>query len=157
MITINFTFPLVNSEYQQIVLGLDILERESRLDGWKPKWGNLIHRVGRGRRKDAGYISNRMLTRELPGKWKRGMPKQKFMYVIKADMWTVGDAEDAEKWRRKLMVRCDDLTESDSKSIVRKMGTISLTPYATETPGGRRTKKISNSTNIWVNEARMKE
>ena len=51
-----------------------------------------------------------MLRMELPGMKKRGMPKRRFMDVVKEDMGevelTADDTEDRNNWRWK--IRCGD-------------------------------------------------
>ena len=69
--------------------------REARL-----RWfGNVL-------RKDVGYIVRRMLTIELLGKRKRGMPKRRFMDALREDMTAVyvteEDAEERVDWRRRI-------------------------------------------------------
>ncbi|XP_051788831.1 uncharacterized protein LOC127529414 [Erpetoichthys calabaricus] len=63
---------------------------------------------GHVQRRDAGYIGRRMLRIELPGKRKRGRPKQRFMDVVREDMQVMGvteqDAEDRKIWKK--MIRC---------------------------------------------------
>ena len=65
---------------------------------------------GHLRKKDDGYIGRRMLRMEFPGKRKRGMPKRRFMDVVKEDMAEFEvmeeDTEDRNNWRRK--ISCGD-------------------------------------------------
>ena len=65
---------------------------------------------GHLRRKDDGYIGRMMLRMELPGTRKRGMPKRRFMDVVKEDMAQVEvteeDTVDRNNLRRK--IRCGD-------------------------------------------------
>ena len=54
-------------------------------------------------RRDRGYIGQRMLRMELPGKRRRGRPKRRFRDVVQEDMKAVGareeDARDRARWR----------------------------------------------------------
>ena len=59
-------------------------------------------------RRDQEYLGRKMMEMELPGKRKRGRPKQRFLDVVKEDMGEVGaketDVENMTVWRR--MIRC---------------------------------------------------
>ena len=61
-------------------------------------------------RRDRGYIGQRMLRLEVPGKRRRGRPKRKFTDVVREDMRAIGvteqDARDRVKWRE--MACCSD-------------------------------------------------
>ncbi|PME06485.1 hypothetical protein A8A06_13560 [Escherichia coli] len=65
---------------------------------------------GHVQRRDSGYIGQRMLKMELPGRRRRGRPQRRFMDVVKEDMQRVGvreeDARDRVRWRQ--MIRCGD-------------------------------------------------
>lgn len=51
--------------------------------------------------KDPGYIGNRMLKLELPGKRKRGRPQRRFTKVVRANMQEVGVTEEHEEDKRR--------------------------------------------------------
>ncbi|KAL7841080.1 hypothetical protein SRHO_G00247710 [Serrasalmus rhombeus] len=59
-------------------------------------------------RRNSGYIGQRMLEMELPGRRRRGRPQRRFMDVVKVDMEMVGvkveEAVDRARWRQ--MIRC---------------------------------------------------
>ena len=61
-------------------------------------------------RKDRGYILQRMLNLEVPGKRRGGRPKRKFIDVVNEDMRAIGvteqDARDRVKWTK--MFCCGD-------------------------------------------------
>lgn len=58
--------------------------------------------------RDSGYIGQKMLNTELPGRRKRerGSPRRKFMDVVKEDIQRVcvTDARDRPRWRQ--MIGC---------------------------------------------------
>ena len=49
--------------------------------------------VGHVLRRDRGYIGQRMLRLEVPGKGRRGRPKRKFIDVVREDMRAIGVTE----------------------------------------------------------------
>ena len=57
-----------------------------------------------------GYIRQRMLRLDVPGKTRRGRPKRKVIYVVREDLRAIGvtqqDARDRVKWRK--MFCCGD-------------------------------------------------
>ena len=59
-------------------------------------------------RRDQEYVGRKMMEIELPGKRRRGRPKNRFLDVVKEDMKEVGvkemDIEDRKMWR--MMIRC---------------------------------------------------
>ncbi|KAL7867553.1 hypothetical protein SRHO_G00089370 [Serrasalmus rhombeus] len=61
-------------------------------------------------RRNSGYIGQRMLEMELPGRRRRGRPQRRFMDVVKVDMEMVGvNVEEAvDRARRRQMIRCGD-------------------------------------------------
>ena len=71
--------------------------REGRL-----RWYGDVMRRGQE------YLGRKMMEMELPGKWKRGRPKKRFLDVVKEDMGKVGaketDVEDRKVWR--MTIRC---------------------------------------------------
>ena len=77
------------------------------------------------RMKDAGYIGRRMLMMEWPENRKRGMPKRRFMDVMKEDM---ADFE---------------VTEEDTEA-----GTTGDGKSAVATPGGKSRQKKKNIVSI---------
>ena len=70
----------------------------------------ILRWYGHARRKNDGLIGRRMLMMALPGKRKQGMPKGRFMNVVKEDMAEVEvteeDTADRNNWRWK--IRCGD-------------------------------------------------
>lgn len=61
-------------------------------------------------RRDSGYIGQRMLTMDLPGRRRRGRPQCRFLDVVREDMVmagvTVEDTGDRMRWRQ--MILCGD-------------------------------------------------
>ena len=51
---------------------------------------------------DSEDIGIRVLNVELPGRRQRGRPKRTFMDVMREVMQTEEDADDRERWRRKI-------------------------------------------------------
>lgn len=58
------------------------------------------------RRRDTGYIGNRMQRAEMPGRRTRGRPRNRLMDVVRADMSTTGVMEvgagDRARWKQML-------------------------------------------------------
>ena len=75
--------------------------------GMKMREGRLRW-YGHVMRRDQEYVGRKMMEMELPGKRKRGIPKRRFLDVVKEDMKEVGakeiDIEDRKMWR--MMIRC---------------------------------------------------
>ena len=55
-------------------------------------------------RREYEYVGKRVMTMEVPGKRRRGMPKRRWLDSIRIDLsereLTEEDAQDREKWRR---------------------------------------------------------
>lgn len=56
-------------------------------------------------RRESGYVGQKMLKMELPGKRKSGRPQKRFMDVVKKDMLEVGVTEYWVwvRWSRKVV------------------------------------------------------
>ena len=59
-------------------------------------------------RRDQEYVRRKMMEMELPGKTRRGIPKRRFLDVVKENMGEVGaketDVKNRTIWRK--MIRC---------------------------------------------------
>ena len=71
--------------------------------GMKMREGRLRW-YGHVMRRDKEYLERKMIEMELPGKRRRGIPKRRFLDVVKEDMREVGaketGVEDRTVWRQ---------------------------------------------------------
>ena len=93
----------IRNEYIRSIVRVERLEMKMR-EGRLRCYGHAMKRDQETRRN----VGRKMMEMELPGKRKRGIPKKRFLDVVKEDMGEVGAKEmnvkDRKVWR--MMIRC---------------------------------------------------